>query len=518
MHRTKSAGRNRVALAVKVGWCLGAVAMAAPAFAGTPATWNGSVSTDITNAANYTGGAPSLNDVIFPTGSPSLMLTDSFSLQVNSISFDNSNGSYSITGGNLEIAPSSPSLGMTFTHFGLSTFSCNVFLGGAASGAFGQTWNTGSTSLILNGSLLTRYTDNTANNALILANFTPVVENGLIRSSLAPAYLVLGGSGSMILSSTCTVNDNGSTGLTGLSTGSDATGNALIGSLTIESTASTYTGATNWRTGTLVLGASAGISSGSLGNTSGVNLGASSGNEAVTLVTDAGGITVAKNITVTALGTGSQTVTIGGTQTSGTSTYSGTITFNRNLIMSAASGGEVDITHSMFGGTSQNLSITGGGTVKLTASNTFGGSGANVTVSGSSTLLATVDGALGQSNVSVTSSTLTESGGLTNNYINDSRGLSLDATSIANLNYTGTDIIGALTLAGVSEPAGVYGAIGNITVAPANQSALFGTYNSGAGVDVGTVTVTPEPASMFLLGIGGGALVLRRRRIIAIRD
>ncbi len=69
---------------------------------------------------------------------------------------------------------------------------------------------------------------------------------------------------------------------------------------------------------------------------------------------------------------------------------------------------------------------------------------------------------------------MTLSGGATNNYIADNVDLSIVTGTTVNLNFTGTDIVGSLTVDGVAQAAGVYGAgsftellgIGTLTVDP----------------------------------------------------
>jgi hypothetical protein len=66
-------------------------------------------------------------------------------------------------------------------------------------------------------------------------------------------------------------------------------------------------------------------------------------------------------------------------------------------------------------------------------------------------------------------------------------------TDTINLNYSGNTTINGLTVDGVAQAAGVYGA-GFINP----DNAFFGT---------GTITVVPEPATLAMMGLGAGLLL-----------
>lgn len=137
------------------------------------------------------------------------------------------------------------------------------------------------------------------------------------------------------------------------------------------------------------------------------------------------------------------------------------------------------------------------GTSSLTfnVANTFAG---GLTIN-KGTVIALADGALGTGNVSLTagSITLTLQSGATNNYIADSATLSYVSTDIINLTYTGTDTVTGLTVDGVAQGAGVYGA------SFINPDGVF------AGT--GSITVVPEPTTVAMMVLGGSLLVGMQR-------
>lgn len=89
---------------------------------------------------------------------------------------------------------------------------------------------------------------------------------------------------------------------------------------------------------------------------------------------------------------------------------------------------------------------------------------------------------------------------LTNPVLNDVANVSLALSSVLNLNFSGTDTIGGLTLGGVSMAPGVYDS----------------TNSSGYLTGTGTLTVVPEPGTFGLLAAAGlaaaTAMLPRRRR------
>ncbi len=98
--------------------------------------------------------------------------------------------------------------------------------------------------------------------------------------------------------------------------------------------------------------------------------------------------------------------------------------------------------------------------------------------------------------------TLTLQNGATNNYINDNASISIVSGAFANLNYTGTDVVGGIVLNGT--PQTTPGTYGSTTSGATFQSTDF--------LGTGTLTLIPEPATYMLFGIGLLACAQRFRR------
>jgi autotransporter-associated beta strand protein len=151
-------------------------------------------------------------------------------------------------------------------------------------------------------------------------------------------------------------------------------------------------------------------------------------------------------------------------------------------------------------GFSLTKSGPGVGTLILAgATNTYSGG----TFLSSGTLVA--NGKLGTGNISLTAGNVTLTlAGATNNFIDDSATLSYVTTDTINLNFSGIDTVFGLTVDGVSQAPGLYGA--------------SASNPDGAFTGVGFVqVVVPEPGTWLLLCLGAGLLGtaqrFRRKRI-----
>lgn len=134
-----------------------------------------------------------------------------------------------------------------------------------------------------------------------------------------------------------------------------------------------------------------------------------------------------------------------------------------------------------------NISFTktGAGTQILLGTNTYAG----VTTVMAGTLVGNTDFALGSGSVTVMNgATLVLANGGSNNYIDDSANLVLDASSTLELNFTGAaDTLGALSLDG-----------GSTTVAPGTYTAaMLGTLGGGTYTGAGSLTVTAGGGSKY---------------------
>ncbi len=210
------------------------------------------------------------------------------------------------------------------------------------------------------------------------------------------------------------------------------------------------------------------------------------------------------NGSVTSSGSSSRTLTVSNT---GGVTFGGTV----NLEESGAPAGRaftingtsaVNMNGTVQDGSAQPalLKYTGSNTLTLNNANTYSG-GTQETIAGS-TIVAAHDGALGTGNISLTTTgvTLTLQGGSLNDYINNNAILSFVTGDTVNLNFSGVDVIGGLTVDGVMQGPGLYGA--------------GGTNPDSAFTGNGFLQIVPEPGTWLLLCLGAGLLggVQRLRR------
>jgi autotransporter-associated beta strand protein len=154
----------------------------------------------------------------------------------------------------------------------------------------------------------------------------------------------------------------------------------------------------------------------------------------------------------------------------------GTFTFNNTIQNSAA-------------GSTGVLAYNGTGTLNLAHANTFTGG----TILSGGTTVATANGAFGTGGVNLNAAnvTLTLSGGINPDFINNSATLTIGfASDVVNLNYTGTEIVGGLTVLGVAQGPGIY------------TSVQFPEL-----VGLGTITVVPEPTTIAMTLFGASLLV-----------
>ena len=153
-------------------------------------------------------------------------------------------------------------------------------------------------------------------------------------------------------------------------------------------------------------------------------------------------------------------------------------------------------------GTPGALAHGGTGTLTLTAPS--GCTPGGTLLSGGITNVA-VGGALGPGNVSLTAGAVTLTlggGGISQNFIADTANLSIGfTTDVVNLNFTGVDTIGTLTVNGTAQSPGLYGSTAN------NPGGVF----TGTGLVL--VTAIPEPSTCLLFGMGLLACGQRFRRL-----
>jgi autotransporter-associated beta strand protein len=239
--------------------------------------------------------------------------------------------------------------------------------------------------------------------------------------------------------------------------------------------ANTYSGATTVRSGTLLLGTNAPSGmAGALGNaTSPVVLGdAFTSAYNIGLLTD-GPFTVSRNITMANYGT---TNTIGGNQSSGTSTFTGTNTLNKAVILQALAGSQVDFITGKITG-SGGVSTDGGGILLLSGANDYSGG----TVVTNITLLADNASALGSGIVNL----------LTNSTLKLQQALTISSnllgTAGAYVNLNGNTL--TVNQGGASSFAGAITNSGGLVKSGAGQLTLAGTnsYSDTTVIQSGTL-------------------------------
>ena len=339
--------------------------------------------------------------------------------------------------------------------------------------------------------------------------------------------------------------------------------------LTLSNGANAYTGATTVQSGSVVVGANAPSAAvGALGNaSSAIVLGnASTAASGAPSLLINGSFTVGRDISVgSASNTAAYNATIGGSNTSGTSTYTGNITLNTTAsaytaTLQAATGGTVEFKTGAW--TTNNKAIAIGapgntGTVKL-SNNLATTGGVNVKYG---TLV--INGATITGNLTAdTNTTISGTGSIVGNttingnlspgnspgYQSYGGNLTLGSTAITNFELSGTtrstlalvginyydaiDVTGTLTLDGTINVSWLdsfsasngdsfnlfdwssISATGFNMNADLSLPTLAGglTWDTTSFLSNGTITVVPEPNVAALLGGLGLLALLRRRR------
>ena len=242
-----------------------------------------------------------------------------------------------------------------------------------------------------------------------------------------------------------------------------------------------------------------------------------------------GARTIANNIIVTNNLASTGNSTIGGS-TADVSSFTGTVTLNKNVSLTAASGGRVNFTNTIDDGAgSFALNKIGAGIVSLTGANTYDG---GTTVSAGTLLANNASGsATGSGLVSVAEpGILGGTGSILGNVSLAADGADIDTIGATLVIGTATDPLAiggnltlgtgaALDLTGISglDPTLSYtlvnyggalsGMFGSVTNQPATHSLFLG---SGSNDAIRLVPIHLEPAALGLLA--AGLLLCRRRR------
>jgi autotransporter-associated beta strand protein len=230
-----------------------------------------------------------------------------------------------------------------------------------------------------------------------------------------------------------------------------------------------YTGETRINAGTLIVAAESALGS------SAVKLGDTAGSSDASLLVS-GAFTVDRPITVQDDGSGTSSRTLGGTHTAGTALFSGGLTLDNDLILTADEGGPVRLaTGTLDNSEGRTLTKIGHGTVIFDGPQTHG-LGALLEVNSGAVELNTDAGSDASANLSIT---------VTGGVVNFGCDQHLDSLT---LEYEGQ-------------------------AALAGAHVLVLKHLVIGGVDLGATVLTPEPATLALVALGGlGALLRRRRR------
>lgn len=335
-----------------------------------------------------------------------------------------------------------------------------------------------------------------------------------------------------------TIRLSGATGVTMSAAGhylfsGKLTGNGSVNvaatnhTLELSGSASDYTAATSVTAGRLIVSANAPSgSAGALGSTtSEVLVGGTSGNSPAALLIGAADVTIGRNVRLQSGSTG--TVTLGALNSSGVSTFSGNITLGTNsaaakgLTIFSTPGGTMALDGNLLRataatGTTDTLTLNGGGKVILRGSNSFTGS---TTINGGTLQLdhsANNDAKISGSGLMLQGGSLSISGNMvapTNVTVSELvLGTSISSSGGGQIIVTsGMDQNATLTLNAITRHSGATmdfstvnsgsGLASIMTTTPNTSAGILGAYASanlnGWAANDGTGSITPLPAGSY---------------------
>jgi len=269
------------------------------------------------------------------------------------------------------------------------------------------------------------------------------------------------------------VVDNGVTDFTFAGTGSITGATGLVkkgrGRLALA-TANSYTGGTEIRAGILVVAAPNALGAGA------VKLGDATGSGDASLLIS-GAFVMDRPITVQDDGSLSSSRILGGTNTAGTAVFSDDITVQKDLTLTAAPGGTVRFDGGLDDSAGHTITKVGEGIVVLDGVQAYGPR-ARLEVEGGTVDLASDAGALGANlSISVTDAAL--------HFSADQHLETLDIGPGGEVVFTGAHMV----------------VLNHLVI---------------DRLDLGPMSITPEPATLLLVALGGLGIRLRRRRQRAI--
>lgn len=329
-------------------------------------------------------------------------------------------------------------------------------------------------------------TTNTA--ALNMAIHLTLGANGINIASNTGAFTFSPSYNSNLILAANQVWNSGSSNLfimRGLISGAYGIEKTGSGAIALDGRANTFSGGFKLTEGNLRLGHDAAMGTGTLTLNGGVLSAAGSSHRTIN-----NAIHVTGNTTFGITGTGGLVTMTGPVSVSNNGKISyvnaggaitGNVTLNSNLTLDSSIGSV------LAAPTGQTPALTvGGNTIAGVISDGSGSFGITKTGTGVVALtgMNTFTG-----NITINQGTLS----ITNAFIADTASVSLLSGSIFNLNFSGTDTIAGLYLAGLAQAEGTYGAVGS-------GATFTSSFFTGAGILNVTASAVPEPSTYAVLG------------------
>jgi fibronectin-binding autotransporter adhesin len=292
-------------------------------------------------------------------------------------------------------------------------------------------------------------------------------------------------------------------------TGNNALNKLGAGTLVLNNSSNSYTGATTIKAGTLQITVAApNDANGALGKAVSAVVVGDSG-AAVAATFDIGAAVQNSRAVTMQAGTGAADRTLSTSIGSGTATQSGAVAINSASIFSAASGGKLLVSGALTG--TSGLTISGAGVVEITAANT-GFSGGTALSSGA-TLRVGHDSALGTGGLTLNGGTLASDGGtaraLANNVTMGGNVTLGDGTGTGALTFSGTVALGGnrvFTVGNTTTMSGIISGVSNGLEKAGSGTLILSANNTFSGTTTLTSGTLRATSSAGALGAGSLAL------------